>query len=78
MFFLKVCSVSNRMTAFILYKHLNNAVQFLSLNTDCVPVSTLSLKWESSKWPRQFGQRHRDRLHGVAEERAREAATETY
>lgn len=36
-----------------------------------------SLKRESSKWSGQFGQWHRDRFHGVPEEREGEAKAET-
>lgn len=40
-------------------------------------LTVLSLKWESSKWSGQFGQWHRDRFHGVTEEREGEAKAET-
>lgn len=50
----------------------------ISLTLTLTSVHRLSLKWESSKRPGQFGQRHRDWLHGVAKERAGEAATETH
>lgn len=55
-------------------------IQCSSTSRTLTPGScTLSpfLKWEGSERPGQFGQRHRNWLHGVTEERAGEAATET-